>query len=376
MILIIGNACIDHYLRLADGWPGDGERLLVRDRKRFVGGNGANVAAGLVGFCGESAALIAMVGDDSDGEWIASELASVGAWPRRPVAPLDFDLRANTAKGHYTGESLIRRTSSGEPQIVHLVGAGERMGAGAIESWIAVHRGGAPTSRVTWIHLCGLGLLPRLEREIDRVAKLIQEMRRGVPELQVSVDVNLLSDGDPTGWLMMMDRLLDVSNFIFPNYLESCQLSGHRASYDDVAVLPHGSGRAASAERLGAAAASALRAEMGKRALTIVVKQGVDGCTFLAPGGRPYFVGQLRRVLNPVDATGAGDAWAAGFIAGVRGAKVPDSFEVPDVDGVPPTEETKRIAWACVNGNRVAARCVSKLGAISYLRHSAGVQRR
>jgi sugar/nucleoside kinase (ribokinase family) len=77
-------------------------------------------------------------------------------------------------------------------------------------------------------------------------------------------------------------------------------------------------------------------------ALNVVIKVGSEGCWVAEAGREPVRVPAVPNV-TVVDTLGAGDAWCAGFIAGLaRGMTAPD---------------------AAALANRVGAACVGALGA-------------
>ncbi len=79
---------------------------------------------------------------------------------------------------------------------------------------------------------------------------------------------------------------------------------------------------------------------------TVGIKLGEDGCYLRGPDGEEVTVAAFP--VTAVDATGAGDAWCAGFIAGVLSGR--------------------DLAEAGRLGNAVAACCVTALGAYDGIR--------
>jgi sugar/nucleoside kinase (ribokinase family) len=79
---------------------------------------------------------------------------------------------------------------------------------------------------------------------------------------------------------------------------------------------------------------------------TVGIKLGKDGCYLRGPEGGEVTVSAFP--VTAVDATGAGDAWCAGFIAGVLSGR--------------------DLAEAGRLGNAVAACCVTALGAYDGIR--------
>lgn len=89
-VLVVGEAIIDEYVNCsATGMSSKAPVLVARfqDLKRFAGGSPA-VANHLAGFCDE-VTLCAMVGDDSEEEWIRGQLKEnvIPHFVRKPASP-------------------------------------------------------------------------------------------------------------------------------------------------------------------------------------------------------------------------------------------------------------------------------------------------
>jgi sugar/nucleoside kinase (ribokinase family) len=82
-------------------------------------------------------------------------------------------------------------------------------------------------------------------------------------------------------------------------------------------------------------------------AKNVAIKMGANGCLIVPVDSEPFHV--APRAVEAVDALGAGDAWAAGFLTGLLHAW-------------PPLEKTARFA------NAVGACCVEALGATTGIR--------
>jgi ribokinase len=109
-VAVVGSANVDHVVRCA-ALPRPGETVLGEDVALFAGGKGANQAAALARL-GVDVTLIAAVGEDASGEWLASRARDLGvdvSWLQRSSRP--------------TGAAFITVDRHGENEIVVSPGA-------------------------------------------------------------------------------------------------------------------------------------------------------------------------------------------------------------------------------------------------------------
>jgi sugar/nucleoside kinase (ribokinase family) len=235
------------------------------------GGSAANVAAWAVA-AGGRARLVAGRGDDLAGRLLAAALGERGIelWPQGPV-------------GAVTGAMLVV-TEAGERTFVADPGANLGLGEGEVAG--AVAGAGA-------VFVSGYPLLRSPTRRAAMAAAAAA--RAGVPVVVDAASWPLLGGG--AGEAVLAAAAL--AGTLVANREEAAALAGRP---DPLAA------GTALADRVG----------------TVVVKCGADGVVVWA-GDRPP-----RRVptsaADPVDVTGAGDAFAAGYVAAsMAGAGIGDS---------------------------------------------------
>ena len=232
------------------------------------GGSAANVAAWTVA-AGGRARLVAGRGDDLAGRLLAAALGERGIelWPRGPVGAVSGAMLVVTEAGE--------RTFVADPGAN--LGLGEGEAAGAVEGAGAVFVSGYP--------------LLRAPTRRAAMAAAAAAARAGVPAVVDAASWPLLGGG--AGEPVLAAAAL--AGTLIANREEAGALAGRTDPL---------------------AAGAALAGRVG----TVVVKCGADGVVVWA-GDRPP-----RRVpapaADPVDVTGAGDAFAAGYLlARARGAE-------------------------------------------------------
>ncbi|RCG29436.1 sugar kinase [Sphaerisporangium album] len=258
-LLVIGDAVTDvvavHHAPVAPGTDTAAD-IVVRP-----GGSGANTAA-WAAHLGADARILTRVGYDT-GPWHVAELRGAGVRPHVQVDP-----------GHPTAVVIAMVDATGERSMLTNRGAGGRIGPADWDDGLL--------DGVTHLHVSGYTLFAEPGLALFRTA-VGAALGRG---LRISVDP--ASTGPLTGF--GVERFLAetrAASLVFPNRDEALLLTGEREP-----------------ER----AASALSARYG----TAVVKLGPDGA-LLAVDGR---VTHRARAAAPraVDSTGAGDAFAAGYL--------------------------------------------------------------
>jgi ribokinase len=253
------------------------------------GGSAANVAAWAVA-AGARARLVARRGDDLAGRLLAAALGERGIelWPRVPVGAVSGAMLVVTEAGE--------RTFVADPGAN--LGLGEGEAAGAVDGAAAVFVSGYP--------------LLRAPTRRAAMAAATAAARAGVPAVVDAASWPLLGGG--TGEPVLAAAAL--AGTLVANREEAAALAG----------LP---------DPLAAGAA------LADRVGTVVVKCGAEGVVVWAGDGPP------RRVpapaADPVDVTGAGDAFAAGYL-------------LARADGAEPAE-------AAAAGTDLAARAVATPGA-------------
>ena len=118
-MLVVGSVNRDYVCRV-EALPAPGQTVLGGEASVGSGGKGGNqaVAASLLG---ARTALVARVGDDSDGRALAADLAEAGV-----------DVRAVTATDARTGMAFVLVDARGENSIVVAPGANELLDPAAV----------------------------------------------------------------------------------------------------------------------------------------------------------------------------------------------------------------------------------------------------
>jgi sugar/nucleoside kinase (ribokinase family) len=251
--------------------------------------------------------------------WLAAEGVRVGLAAR--VGRADTARRARALRAAGVVPFLTADATRQTGRIVVLVDpiTGERdmfsdRGAGAALTARDVARGLARTGR--WVHLSGYALFG------DHGPAILEAVREPAQARGLGVSVDPASTAGLTRFGVERFRaLVSGVDLLVPNLDEARLLSGN--AHD---------ARAAASSLLDVAS-------------TVVVTAGAAGAVVASRGARP--VEQLSvmpaEVVEVVDTTGAGDAFAAGYLAALLDGDVP--------------------AACLARGRRAAARAVSTVGA-------------
>ncbi|MCB0970129.1 MAG: hypothetical protein KDA97_01235 [Acidimicrobiales bacterium] len=237
-------------------------------RVRMAGGGSAANTACWLASMGEHPRLLAARGADHLGVHAADELDRSGV---ALVGPVVDDAA--------TGTCVVLVDGDGERTMLPDRGANDRLPVAAVVGSLDPLPG--------WLHLSGYAILHEGSRNAARTA-LSAALAAGVP---VSVDAASTAPIRAVGADAFV-RWIDGASIVFANDDEIAALGGVAA------VLAHCD--------------------------AVAVKHGAAGATW-SDGGDP--VTAEGHPVEAVDSTGAGDAFAAGWIAAVRGgAEVPEAL--------------------------------------------------
>lgn len=265
-ILCIGSVTTDVILRPVDSLPPPGTLHAVESISLHVGGCAANAALDLVRL-GIPVALSCKVGDDLYGRFVADVMTQAGV----PNAGLCRDSQVSTTT------SIVCINSDGERSFLYEPG-----------STAAFHREDIPEALLEEcgiIFVAGAMLLSRFDGL--PCARLLEEARsRG----KITV-MDTAWDFDGV-WLPKIEAALPHLDWFVPSLEEAARLTGAESPLDI-------------ADRL---------LTMGPK--NVIVKLGADGA-LLCPADGTKTILPTYRSINPVDTTGAGDAFCAGFLAGL-----------------------------------------------------------
>ncbi len=261
-VLAVGQFVVDVLVKPVERHPPADVADVVDFIRLDTGGCTLN-AARVLHKLGAPVRLAGLVGDDRLGEFLLSEVARAGLDPS--------GLRQRS--GAITSSSIVLVSPSGERSFFHCPGAtAETMLDDVADEDIA------------WadiVHLAGTCELNSLD--ITAFLKKAKQLGK-----TVSLDV----DYDPKGrWGERVRPWLPYLDYFLPSRKEAAAISGRSDVSENLQFF----------------------AERGVR--TVVVKLGRDGCIARSPEGQILKHPAFR--VQVVDATGAGDAFVGGFLAGV-----------------------------------------------------------
>jgi sugar/nucleoside kinase (ribokinase family) len=270
-VYCVGNAVADVLARPVDQLAPSGTSQPLEDVVLGPGGNSINTAIALARL-GVSVRVAAAVGNDRFGQFIHESVCA---------EKID-DAGLVVLPGAKTSTSIVLVETSGERRFLHL------RGVSAFFSERHLDWGQVTGSRI--FHYASAFALPSFDE-----ASLEPALKRA-HDLGCLTSVNICWDVRGR-WLKVVQPALAHTDFIFPNQEEGRRLTG---------------------ESEPAAIAARLR---GLGAKTVVVKLGAAGCYVESPQESFTSAGFAVR---PVDTTGAGDCFAAGFLAAIcRGHSLP-----------------------------------------------------
>lgn len=278
-----------------DRYPDRGKLALVPRMELHPGGCAANTGIALAKL-GIRTRVIGRVGQDGFGDFLVSELERHGL-DARGVAR---DTTVNTSA------TMVLVHSDAERSFLHFRGANAELTEADLATELL--------EGARLLHVAGSFLMPRFDGEPTARVLASARARGLITCLDTAWDAQ-------ARWMSLLAPCLPHLDYFVPSMEEAREITGRRAP---------------------AEAAAALRdAGVG----TVVLKQGEEGC-FVSSRDGEFPLPALR--VQAVDALGAGDAFVAGFIAGV-------------VQGWD-LERAARFATA------VGATCVTALGATTGVR--------
>ena len=313
-VLVAGDLVTDVVVRLPGRIaPGSDTPAQIR---LTGGGQAANTAAWLAR-CGVPVTLVATVGDDPAGRDRVAELAAAGV-----------DCAVRRVPGVPTGTLVVLSGHSDRTMLTDR-GAADRLAPADLAAALA----GRPDLR--HLHLSGYLLLAEGSRAAGRYA-LAAAAGAG---LTTSVDAASAEPLRRVGPARFLDWVGGV-DLLLANATEAAQLAGLPPPADPATTPPDPATPATAADTAAAPAtatsdpaavaaaapdpatlaaatpdpaALAAAALVDRVAAVVVVKLGPAGALWAGPGG---VVRQLPPPATVVDPTGAGDAFAAGLLAG------------------------------------------------------------
>jgi sugar/nucleoside kinase (ribokinase family) len=295
-VICLGIMVADVVGRPLQSIPEPGRLVLVDDLGLYTGGCAINTATALarLGFPVE---VIGKIGEDPFGDFLLDTLAERGIGIK------------GVKRDSHTGTSatMVMVEPNGERRFVHFIGANACLTLDDIDFQMI--------EGASILHVAGSLVLPGMDGK--PTAELMQKAR------SASVVTFLDTVWDDTGrWMKLLEPCLPYIDYFVPSLPEAQALTGLEDPTDVArSLLDNGVG-------------------------TVGLKLGDAGCLVVSGKGETISLPTFQ--VEVVDATGAGDAFAAGFIAGIwQGWSL---------------EQTARFA------NAVGALCVTAPGATGGVR--------
>ena len=297
-VVCVGILVVDVIARPVEAFPGRGELMLVEAISPHIGGCAANTAIGLQKL-GVGASVIGKVGRDGFGALVCDILQEHGV-----------DARGISSDNHApTSATTVFVARDGERSFLHSVGANATFTENDID-WNLLR--GAQL-----LHIAGHFLMPSFDgAPCHRVLERAKAMG-----LMTSLD----TAGSPTAqWPQLLQPCLPHLDYFVPSFDEALHcVPSH------IEKTPQSVARYFTNEGVG----------------VVALKMGEAG-SFIRRGNDEWHLPPFQ--VNAVDATGAGDAFAAGFLAGmVNGLGVESAGKL---------------------GNAVGACCVTGVGTVAGVR--------
>jgi sugar/nucleoside kinase (ribokinase family) len=295
-IICLGILVADIVGRPLRTVPDLGRLVLVDEMSLHTGGCAINTATALARL-GLPVEVIGKIGSDSFGDFVLNSLAerSIG------TNGITRDMEVGTSA------TMVMVAPDGERRFVHYMGANAHLTLEDID-FSMVEAGSI-------LHIAGSLVMPGIDGQ--PTAELLHHAQAA------GVTTFLDTVWDDSGrWMDVLAPCLPHIDYFVPSLPEGQALTGLEDSTEIALAL----------------------LDQGVR--TVGLKMGSDGCLVMTGEGQAIRLPSFQ--VDVVDATGAGDAFAAGFIAGVWQGW--------------PLEKTARFA------NAVGALCVTGTGASSGVR--------
>jgi sugar/nucleoside kinase (ribokinase family) len=263
-IICVGILVADVLARSVDSLPPRGKLMLVEDMKLHIGGCAANTAIDLARI-GLSAGVIGKVGQDGFGDFVLNSMREQGV----EVAGVARD--QNIA----TSATMVLVHKDGERSFIHYLGANAALTEEDIDFNLI------KTAKL--LHVAGSLVLPKLDGE--PTARLLKKAKEA--GMITALDTVWDAKG---GWMNVLRPCLPYVDYFLPSLEEAKMLTGLKEPPEIASALL--------AEGVG----------------TVALKMADKG-SYVRDKATEAWLSSYR--IQCVDATGAGDAFVAGFLTGV-----------------------------------------------------------
>ena len=269
-VACVGILVADAMAKPVDKIPAKGKLALVDSLTLFTGGCAANACVDMSKI-GLNVALIGKIGNDGFGKFMKNALEEKGIDTGGLIVDEDGA----------TSASLVIVNEDGERSFIHCLGSNATFCEKDIDYKIIAD--------AKLVFVAGTMLMPAFDgEECANFLKKCKEMGR-ITALDTAWDAK-------GRWMQVLAPAMPYVDYFLPSFEEAVELSGGKTDPEEIAdtflaMGPH----------------------------TVVIKLGKDGCFIKTKQGEKYKVPTFERI-KPIDTTGAGDSFCAGFLSAlVRG---------------------------------------------------------
>lgn len=296
---IIGFGALNYdRLYIVDEVPTPGDEIAIKRIEEDAGGSAANTIVGLARL-GLKTGFIGIIGFDDEGKWIMKNFETD-----------KVDTRGiSITSGARTGTVIGFVDAKGERALSVYPGANNLLEITDINLGYA--------KKAKFIHFSSFVNDKQFKQQIFLLKKISQEN----PEIKFSFTPGMIY---VRRGIEKLNPIIERSHVLFFSEREIKLLTG--LEYRD-----------------------ACKALLKKGAKIVAVTLGVKGC-YISDENESMFIGALRPPKKVVDTTGAGDAFAAGFLYGLI--------------------KNEDLHTCATYGNNLASECVTKYGARKGLVYS------
>lgn len=265
-VACVGILVADVISKPVDVIPDRGKLGLIDKIELYTGGCAVSSAIDMAKI-GLNVAIIGKIGNDGFGSFISGALKDENV----DVTGLAIGEKSSTSA------SVVLSDPGGERTFLHCLGANAEF------TDADVNFGIIENSKIVFI--AGTMLMPAFDgKPCSRVLKKAREMGK-----YTVLDTAWDSKGR---WMKLLEPCMEYIDLFIPSYEEAVMLSGKEEPEEIADVF----------------------LSMGVK--TAVIKLGKDGCFIKAVNGEKYLIPTYSDIL-PVDTTGAGDSFVAGFLTGL-----------------------------------------------------------
>jgi sugar/nucleoside kinase (ribokinase family) len=280
-IICVGILVADVLARSVDSLPPRGKLMLVEDMKLHIGGCAANTAIDLARI-GVSAGVIGKVGRDGFGDFVLNYMEQQ-----------QVEVRGVARDPHTsTSATMVLVHKDGERSFIHYLGANATLTEEDVDFNLV--------KEAKLLHVAGSLVLPKLDGE--PTARLLKKAKEA--GLLTALDTVWDAKG---GWMNVLRPCLPYVDYFVPSLEEAKMLTGLKEPPEIAAALLD--------EGVG----------------TVALKMADKG-SYVRDKETEHWLPSYR--IQCVDATGAGDAFVGGFLAGVvKGWDLPTSAQFANAVG-------------------------------------------